>query len=87
MFSGAAADGRLEELVLGGRVFVDPDDALLLEGPQRGAAAADLPMVLVEELSHLCDRAVPIVGDDLTKEQGPVGADSLVQELLILDPF
>jgi len=42
-------------------------------------------MVLVEELSHLGDRSIAIVGDDLTKEQRPVRADPFVEQLFILD--
>jgi len=81
----AAAHRCLEELLFAHRILVDSNHALLLERPRRGPARADRAVVLVEDLAHLRDRPIAVVGDHLAQEQSPVRPDTFVEQLLVLD--
>ena len=84
---GAGADGDLHQLVLGRGGLVERDETLAIEGPERDAGAAEVAVVLLEDLPDLGDGAVPVVGRALDEEERAVGAGALVEDLFVALAF
>ena len=60
---------------------------LLVEGPTRGAGAAEHAVVLFEDLADLGHRAVAVVGHPFDEVERAAGPGSLVEDLLVGGPF
>src|SRR4029079_19019817 len=82
---GAGVDRRREQLLLVGLALLDDDVALLLEHPGDAVGFTEVPAVLGQQVAHLADGAVLVVGERLAHDRDAAGAVGLVGDFVVGD--
>ena len=83
----AVFEHDVHQLLFGGRVLFDGDQALLVEHEAHRAGLAQVAAVLREGVADLAYRAVAVVGQYIHNDGHAAGAVALEGDLLVVDAF